>query len=218
MSVSRPMLMPSCGRRARTTRSPAAFSSGPRAPRRSGRRGSAASAPASVAARSGAQRSVWSRSGPAVTSRRSSPRGPSDTLGAGRRRAPVGAAHAQVLQGWRRAVSDQLRPGRRPPARPSAGRRPDDEIARYRVDDKGRIRVEERVGGGRRAVTLVAEFVRATPGRALPGRVETASWISAPVLGSAGKRWSRASAAWSTYGFPTIAWPPRKPARVASSR
>ena len=54
--------------------------------------------------------------------------------------------------------------------------RPDDEIVRYRIDGKGRIRVEERVGGGHRVVTLVDEYVRATPGRVLPGRVETTSW------------------------------------------
>lgn len=54
--------------------------------------------------------------------------------------------------------------------------RPGDEVVRYRIDEKCRVRLEECQGGGRRAVSTMVDYVRATPGRVLPGHVETASW------------------------------------------
>jgi hypothetical protein len=55
-------------------------------------------------------------------------------------------------------------------------RRRADEIVHYRVDGKGRVRVTECQTPDRRVVTTVTEYQRATPGRVLPARVETAAW------------------------------------------
>jgi hypothetical protein len=50
------------------------------------------------------------------------------------------------------------------------------EVVSYRIDPKVRIRQEEHQRDGWRAVTLVDEYLRATPGRVLPARVQTTSW------------------------------------------
>jgi hypothetical protein len=54
-------------------------------------------------------------------------------------------------------------------------RRSADEMVAYRIDSKGRVRLEEYQGRGRRVVTVVHEYLRATPGRVLPGRVQVTS-------------------------------------------
>lgn len=49
-------------------------------------------------------------------------------------------------------------------------------VRAYRIDGKGRLRLEERVGGGWRRVVAYDDFVRTCPGRSLPTRLRIFTW------------------------------------------
>ncbi len=61
--------------------------------------------------------------------------------------------------------------GRRVRVHPADGR-----LWAYRIDDRSRIRLEERSDGVRRQVTVFDDFTRACPGRWLPTRWRTFTW------------------------------------------